>query len=241
MAKTKLMPRSSGTQHRNVSAAAKRPDKTNTFLDEVDTALTTFDDEVTLLSAEQQENAYTNLATSYKKSLSAIWDKASAADIQAVVNSVDDKQLLELQWMTHLLESLDQQAKVVSENRAVPNIDNILGAMTYRLPTQELQPAACDLISTIFRDLAQAHKYQMEATKGIADLAGLITPEQLSLVLAAAVPPTIHLVLPPGTVSPLTAPPPAPTTTDTTAGRQDIIRFCKTKILPNPKAKDLIA
>ena len=120
MAKTKLTPRSSGTQHRHVSVAAKRPDKINTFLDEVDAALTTFDDEVMLLSAEQQENAYTNLTTSYKKLLSAIWDKASTANIEAVVNSVDDKELLELRQMTQLLESPDQQAKIVPKSRNVP-------------------------------------------------------------------------------------------------------------------------
>ena len=120
-------------------------------------------------------------------------------------------------------------------------MDDILGAMTNRLPAQQLQPVTCDLIGTIFRDLAQAHKYQMEAAKGIADLAGLITPEQLSLILVAVVPPTLHLVLPPGTVSPLTALPLPPSTTATTAGQQDIIQFCKTKILPNLKAKDLVA
>ena len=120
MAKTKLTPRSSGTQHHQVLAAAKWPNKTNAFLDEVEAALMTFDDEVTSLSSEQQENAYTNLTTSYKKSLSTIWEKARAANIEAVLNSVDDKELMELRRMTQLLESPAQQAKIVPEARDVP-------------------------------------------------------------------------------------------------------------------------
>ena len=50
----------------------------------------------------------------------------------------------------------------------------------------------------------------------------------------------IHLALPPETTSPLTAPPPHPTTADTAAEKQEIINFCKSKILPDAKASSLL-
>ena len=56
------------------------------------------------------------------------------------------------------------------------------------------------------------------------------------MVLAAAVLPTLQLVLPPGQISPLSAPPSPPTTATMAAGRQDMIKYCKSMILPDPAA-----
>ena len=58
----------------------------------------------------------------------------------------------------------------------------------------------------------------------------------MTLILAAAVPPTIQIVLPPGSASPLLTPPPPPTTAATEAERQNIIKYCKKNILPDPAA-----
>ena len=61
----------------------------------------------------------------------------------------------------------------------------------------------------------------------------------MTLVLAAAVLPTLQLVLLPGQISPLSAPhppPPPPTTAMTAAGRQAMIKYCKNMILPDPSA-----
>ena len=70
-----------------------------------------------------------------------------------------------------------------------------------------------------FLDLAEAHKFYASAAKGLADIAGLVSPEQLTLILAAAVPPTLQLVLPPGQILPLSTPPPPPKTSTTLTGR----------------------
>ena len=83
------------------------------FLDEIDQALTTFDDKVTSLLAKQWQDAYSNLTTMYKKALTAIWDKASVASIKAVLGSVDDKELHKLRRMAQVLESHDPQSEVV--------------------------------------------------------------------------------------------------------------------------------
>ena len=173
--------------------------------------------------------------TYYRDALTDIWPKATDASIKTVLKSVNDKQLQELKRMACLLKPDQPKLTVVTEKCMVPTLDNILGAMTSHLPQQDLPSSeVCKLISAIFSDLSTAHGFQAKAAHGIADLATFITPEQMTLILAAAVPPTIQLVLPPGTASPLSTPPPPPTTVATEAGRQDIIRYCKKNILPDP-------
>ena len=122
--------------------------------------------------------------------------------------------------MTHLMSPQKFQPTMDKEPRTVPTLDNILGSLVSRIPEQKLpDKETCVLISTIFADLAEAHKHYANAARGLVDIAGLISPEQLTLVLAAAAPPTLQLVLPPGQISPLSAPPPPPTTATTVAGR----------------------
>ena len=104
--------------------------------------------------------------------------------------------------------------------------------MEQKLPGKE----ACSLIADIFLDLAEAHKFYASTAKGLVDIAGLVPPEQLTLILAAAVPPTLQLVLPPGQVSPLSTPLPPPETSTTPTGRQELIQYCKRQILPDPSA-----
>ena len=93
----------------------------------------------------------------------------------------------------------------------MPTLDNILGNLVNKIPEQKLpDKETCSLISDIFSNLAEAHRYYAATAKGLADVASLVSPEQLTVVLAAAVPPTLQLVLPPGQISPLLAPPPPP-------------------------------
>ena len=87
-----------------------------------------------------------------------------------------------------------------------------------------------------FLNLAEAHKYYANAAKGLADIADHVLPEQLTLVLAAAVPLTLQLVLPPGQISQLVTPPLPPETLTMLIGRQELIKYCKNKILPDPSA-----
>ena len=138
-------------------------------------------------------------------------------------------------------EQPDQpKPKVVTEKRTVPALEHILGALTSHLPLQTLPSTeVCGLIANIFSDLSTAHGFQAKVAQGIAELASLITLEQMTLILAAAVPPTIQIVLPPGSASSLSTPPPPPTTAATEAERQNIIKYCKKNILPDPAANCL--
>ena len=221
----------------SISSAAKRPQKTQKFIDDIKQALDDFDDEVFSFASEQREVAYHNLVMYYKDALIAIWPKATNASIKTVLKSVTDKQLQELKRMARLLKPDQPKPTVVTEQHMVPTLEHILGALTSRLPQQNLPSTeVCGLISNIFSDLSTAHGFQAKAAQGIAELASLITPEQMTLILAAAVPPTIQIVLPPGSALPLSTPPPPPTKATTEAERQDVIQYCKKNILPDPAA-----
>ena len=81
--------------------------------------------------------------------------------------------------MALLLQPCEPQPQVIPECREVPDLDNVLGALTSRLPSQTLQPEACALIRRIFNNLAEAHRYQTKAAKEISDLVSLVSPKQL--------------------------------------------------------------
>ena len=116
----------------------------------------------------------------------------------------------------------------------MPTPDDILGGLISRIPEQKLPgKEACSLIADIFSNLAEAHKFYARAAKGLADITGLVSPEQLILILAAVVLPTLQLVMPPGQISPLSTPPPPPETSTTSTGRQEMIQYCKKQILPD--------
>ena len=233
--------RKAGVPSRPVSSAAKDPMTTVKFLDAIDDAMATFDDEVTSLSTNQREAAYENLAHSYREAFAIVWDKAKNADMQPILDAIADKQLLEFKKLKWLLNPEQPPQKVIEEPRPVPALEQILGAMTSRLPKQDLlDNNVCRTISNIFSDLAATHMAQAKAAKGLAEIALTVSPEQMTLILAATVPPTIQLALPTGSISPLSAPPPPPEVT-TESGRRDLILYCKTRILPDALAPSLQA
>ena len=220
----------------SVTAAAKWPNKTKKFLANIDAALNIFDDQVSSID-NHHETAYKTFSKAYREAFADIWPKITNASVNILLLSVKDAELHELHHMTHLMSPEKSQPTLIKETRTVPTLDNILGSLVNRIPEQKLpDKETCALISTIFADLAKAHKHYANAARGIADIAGLISLEQLTLVLAAAVLPTLQLVLLPGQISPLSTPPPPPITAMTVAGRQDMIKYCKNMILPDPAA-----
>ena len=91
MAKTKTTPRSSGSGQA-VSAAAKRPDKTSKFMDDIEQAISNFDDEVSSFMSKQREITYKNFDTSYRDTFAAIWNKVNNASAKTILKSVADKE-----------------------------------------------------------------------------------------------------------------------------------------------------
>ena len=215
-----------------VSTAAKRPAKTQNFLKSLRAALSIFDDEIATLT-DVHETAYETFVTAYKAAFTKIWPKIDGADITIILTSVKETELRQLRRLSEMLCPDKEQPKLVEEKRTVPTLDNILGNLVNQIPEQKLlDKETCSLISDVFSNLAEAHRYSAAAAKGLADVANLVSPEQFTVVLAAAVPPTLQLVLPPGQVSPLVAPPPIPKTSTTPSDRKELIQFCKDNIHP---------
>ena len=219
-----------------VTTAAKWPDKTKKFLASIDTALNIFNDQVSSID-NCHETAYKTFAKAYREAFADIWPKINNASVKILLQSIKDAELDKLCRMSRLMSPEKSQPTLVKENRAIPTSDNILGSLVniYRnrnCQTRKHVPS----FQPFFLDLAKAHKHYANAARGITDIAGLISPEQLTLVLAAAVLPTLQLVLPPGQISPLSAPLPPPTIATTAAGRQEMIKYCKNMILLDPSA-----
>ena len=217
-----------------VSTAAKRPTKPQTFLKSLHAALSIFDDKIATLT-DMRETAYKTFITAYKAAFAKIWPKIDGADITIILHSVKDTELHQLCHLSEMLCPDKEQPTLVEEKRNVPTLDNILGNLVNKIQELKLlDKETCSLISDIFSNLAEAHRYYATATKGLADVASLVSPEQLTVVLAAAVPPTLQLVLPPGQISPLLAPPPIPQTSTMPSHQKELIQFCKNNILPDP-------
>ena len=180
-----------------VTMAAKWPAQTTTFLTKLNTALSIFDDEISSLG-EQRTTAYETFITAYQTAFTDIWPKIQTANVTTLLSSVTDTELRALKRLSEQL-CPDPKPTLIKEKRDVPTSHDILGGLISRIPEQKLPgKEACSLIGDIFSDLAEAHKFYARAAKGLADIADLVSPEQLTVILAAVVPPTLQLLMLPG-------------------------------------------
>ena len=158
MAKTKTTPRACIPT--SVTAAAKRPNKTKKFLASIDTALNTFDDQVSSID-NHHETAYKTFSKAYREAFADIWPKITNASVKILLQSVKDAELHKLHRMTRLMSPEKSQPALVKETRTVPTLDNILRSLVNRILEQKLpDKETCALISTIFANLAEAHKQE---------------------------------------------------------------------------------
>ena len=78
-----------------ISARAKHPNKTQTFVTAVQTTMDIFEDQIGSLSRDIRLKAYKTLTHSYKTALTAVWDPAQKADITLILETVEDKYRLQ--------------------------------------------------------------------------------------------------------------------------------------------------
>ena len=229
MATTQLTPR------------ATQMDKTKQFILEVDEALSTFE-EISSLSETTTESAYENFVTSYRDAMIPIWGPSKLAVVKTVLDTVTDKKFSKFQVMKTKLRKKPPESKVVKEKTKIPTLEDFTDTMQKRLPTSNLPNAAtCSKIANVFSNLAEASRAYSQAASEIAELAGEITPEQMTMLLSAATLPAIQIVIPGQLLSPISTPPPPPSAASTTLGKKDIIDYTKRLILPNPKATQLLS
>ena len=228
MAKTKITPR------------AKHPDKTETFVMAIQTALETFDDEITSLTQEVRMKAYKNFIKSYRTALTAVWDLAHFADAALILATIHNKEMVELSVMAGKLKTLVPTIHVVKEQHKVPTLETIMGTMMSQYPQQALpDTAVCEKIGNVFSKLSTANKAYSEAAEGLAELSTQVPPQHFTLLLTAATAPVIQIIVPPKMISPVAAPTSPSPSVATPMGCTAIIDFTKTKVLPNPDAPAL--
>ena len=105
------------------------------------------------------------------------------------------------------------------------------------LPNLEI----CAKIRDVFSKLAAAPKAYREAADGLAELSTELTPPHYTMMLTAAVIPTIQVVIPGNLVSPVAAPPLPQAAASTVLERSQVIKYMKLKVLPDSDSPDLIA
>ena len=218
-----------------ITPRAKDPDKTAKFFTTIRIAIETFDDEIGSLQQSTRLKACKNLVRAYRTALTEVWDLARFADISLILETIKDKEMRELVVIACRLKVPESKTHTKVENRKVPTLETITGAMVSTYPSQKLpSTAVCKAIGDIFSKLSQAHKAYAEAADGLAQMSTKVSPEHYTLLLMAATAPAIQLVLPPGIISPAAAPPPPPHQATTPLGRAAIIDATKQKVLPDP-------
>ena len=110
-----------------------------------------FDDEIGSLTQNICLKAYKNLVRSYRKALTAVLDLAQFADISLILETVHDKEMLELAMMAQKLDLPPPSTQVVKEKRNIPTLETITGVMTAQYPDQDVSNATmCEEIGHIF-------------------------------------------------------------------------------------------
>ena len=151
------------------------------------------------------------MVRAYRAALTEVWDLVRFADVALILDTMKDKEMHELLAMASRLKVPEPKTHTKVENREVPTLEMITGAMVSTYLSQKLpNTAVCKAISNIFSKLSEAHKAYAEAADWLAQMSTKVSPEHYTLILMAATAPAIQLVLPPGMTSPVTVPQPPP-------------------------------
>ena len=117
MPKTKVTPR------------ARHPNRTQQFLDAIQAALDTFEDEISSLTEEIRSKAYRNYVTVYHEALVPLWNLARFASIRTVMETVADKDMKEIKTMAARLKPASPSPKVLPQKAKIPDLETITDAM----------------------------------------------------------------------------------------------------------------
>ena len=230
----------SDKQSATLTPKVQHPECTKKFVSVVAEALEVFEDNIGSLEENLQASAYETFINSYKDALSCIWSPATAADIKMILKTITDKQLTSLKDMAKRLEPQPPTAKVSQEKRKIPDLEVLTSMFKDRCPSQEVPNTdICKQISDVFCKLAEAHKAYGEAAQGLAELASSVMPEQYTMLLVASAMPMIQVVVPGQLIGPLSPPQIHQTETSTAIGHAELIKYTKSRVLPDPYSSEL--
>ena len=223
-----------------VTPRAKHPERTQLFAATMKEALDAFKEEISLPDEDVRSGAFQKLLDAYKHALEPVWNLAHLAGIDIILKTVSDREMLQLGKMAKQLQPAPTTAKVIKETPNIPSLEMILMALKDKLPSENLpNTQTCAKIGDVFNKIHCAHKAYADAAEGLVELSTEVTPQQYTMLLTAAIMPTIQIIVPNQLISPLTAPPPPQLPASTALGRSEIIKFTKLKVLPNPDASAL--
>ena len=112
-----------------VTPLAKHPDWTQQFLGGIQTALDTFEDEISSLMEEICGKAYRNYVTVYREALVPVWNLARFASIGTVMETIADKDMKEITIMAECLKPTSPRLKVLPQKAKIPDLKTITDAM----------------------------------------------------------------------------------------------------------------
>ena len=228
MTKTKITPR------------AKHPGRTQQFIDAIQEALDTFEDEINSLTDDIHGKAYKKYVEAYRDALIPVWNLARFASVDTVMKTITDKDLREITVMAKHLKPTPPRTKVSKEKTKVPDLETVMNTLIKKFPGQSLpDTSTCEKIGNVFAQLSTAHKAYSEAAEGLAKLSTLMTPEQFTMLLTETTTPAIQLIISGLLMSPLSTPSPQQPSASTAVGRSEIMNFTKLRILPDPDSDAL--
>ena len=230
MAKTKITPR------------VKHPGRTQQFIDVIQEALDTFEDEISSLTDYICGKAYKKYVEAYRDALIPVWNLARFASVNTVMKTITDKDLREITVMAKCLKPTPPRTKVSKEKTKVPDLETVMNTLIKKFPGHSLpDTSTCEKIGDIFAQLSIAHKAYSKAAEGLAELSTLVTPEQFTMLLTATTTPAIQLIIPGLLMSSLSTTPPQQPSASTAIGHSEIMNFTKLRILPDPDSDALMS
>ena len=223
MAKTKITP------------CAKHPGRTQEFIEVVQEALDTFEDEISSLTDDICGKVYKKYVKAYRDALIPVWNLAHFASVYTVMKTITNKNLTEITVMAQRLRPTPPHTKVIKDKTKVPDLEIITNALTKKFPGQSLPDAStCKKIGEVFAQLSAENKAYSKAAEGLTELSTLIMLDQFTMLLTATTTPVIQLIVPGQLMSPLSTPPPPQPQASTALSHSEIMNFTKLHVLPNP-------
>ena len=222
-----------------ITPKAKYPVQTQKFIQDVSNALKEFEENIQFPDEEIRASAYRVLLEAYRSALTSIWSLAQFANTEQILKTISDRQMTELTTMSKKLEPEPTTSKVSKEPRPIPDLEALTKSLkdsSGGLPSVENFVQ----IASMFSKLTDAHRTYAKAADGLAELSTVLNPSQYTMILRAAIMPTIQIVVPGNLVSPVSAPPPLPTAASTGLGKSKIIKYMKHRVLPDPDSPELV-
>ena len=230
MTKTKITPH------------AKHPGRTQQFIDAIQEALDTFEDEISSLTDDIRGKVYKKYVEAYHDALIPVWNLGHFASVDTVMKTITDKDLREITVMAECLKPTPPRMKVSKEKTKVPDLKTVMNTLIKKFPGQSLpDTSTCEKIGNLFAQLSAAHKVYSEAAEGLTELSTLMMPEQFTMLLTATMTPAIQLIVPGLLMSPLSTPSPQQPSVSTAVGRSEIMNFTKLRVLPDPDSNTLMS